>query len=186
MPRTYTSRPMYDRVMDRVTVTEDGHWMWTGSVGSSGYGKIQEGGRRGRDRLVHRVVWTHHRGPIPTGLVLDHLDVCLTILCCNPDHLEPVTQAENQRRKTARRTACDKGHEYTPENTRIGKNGRECRTCAAERERDGRARRRAAKQALYVTHCPRGHLRTEENTWQRETGPTCRDCMSESARARSH
>lgn len=124
--------------MDRVRY--DGtHWLWTGSVGSSGYGKIQTDGR---DQLTHRVVYEHHRGPIPGGLVLDHLDTCLTILCCNPDHLEPVTQAENQRRKTARRTACNRGHTYTPETVYDRGNGRECRICHADRERARRARHR--------------------------------------------
>jgi hypothetical protein len=143
--RVYTRTPTIDRVMAKV-VEQDGHWIWTGSCGSSGYGKIcgvpPEPGERAPDLLVHRVVWEHHNGPIPNGLVLDHLDHCLNIRCCNPWHLEPVTEAENLRRQAARRTACNKGHDYTPENTRMGTNGRECRVCHADREREYRKRRR--------------------------------------------
>jgi hypothetical protein len=182
MPRDYTRRPLIDRVMDRVVKTEDGHWIWTGSVGSSGYGKIRDGGRRGPDLLVHRVVWEHHNGSIPAGLVLDHTDRCLQILCCKPACLEPVTQAENRRRQAARRTHCNAGHEYTPENTRVGNNGRECRICHADRARLARARRRNAD---YDTRCRNGHLRTPENTWRQASGAlVCRDCMSAAATER--
>jgi len=40
-------------------------------------------------------------GPIPDGLHLDHL--CANPPCVRPDHLEPVTQAENNRRAAQRR-----------------------------------------------------------------------------------
>jgi hypothetical protein len=46
--------------------------------------------------LVHRDVYEQLVGPIPEGLVLDHL--CRNRSCCNPAHLEPVTTAENVRR----------------------------------------------------------------------------------------
>lgn len=52
----------------------------------------------GRDRRAHRVYYEWHKGPVPDGLVLDHL--CQVTLCVNPDHLEPVTNAENVRRGT--------------------------------------------------------------------------------------
>jgi hypothetical protein len=39
------------------------------------------------------------RGPIPGGLVIDHL--CRNPRCVNPGHMEPVSQAENVRRGTA-------------------------------------------------------------------------------------
>lgn len=166
--------------MDRV-IEVDGHWLWTGSVGGSGYGKITEGGRVSRSLLTHRVVWEHHRGPIPEGLVLDHVAECLTITCCNPDHLEPVTQAENRRRQAERRTACNRGHVYTAESTRVGPNGRECRVCSAERE----SRRRAKlRRDDYVEVCDRGHERTADNTVAQGAGLRCKTCTSEAAQAR--
>lgn len=47
-------------------------------------------------RRAHRVVYESLVGPIPAGLELDH--TCRVRRCVNPDHLEPVTHAENQRR----------------------------------------------------------------------------------------
>jgi hypothetical protein len=45
---------------------------------------------------AHRFAYLEFVGPIPDGLVLDHL--CRNKKCVNPDHLEPVTNAENLRR----------------------------------------------------------------------------------------
>jgi hypothetical protein len=55
---------------------------------------------RSRSWAAHRVVYTLMRGPIPDGLVIDHL--CGWASCVNPDHLEPVTSGENSRRETPR------------------------------------------------------------------------------------
>jgi hypothetical protein len=172
--------------MDHVTIRDDGHWIWEGAVGSSGYGKIKSGGHRGQDLSVTHVVWEHHHGvPVPPGYDLDHLEMCLIILCVNPDHLEPVTKAENQRRRAERRETCGNGHLWIPENTGTSKNGsRFCKPCHADRERERRRRNRETRLAHPDAHCSRGHLRTPENTWMRDTGPTCRECMSESARHR--
>jgi hypothetical protein len=74
-------------------------WIWQGApTGSNGYGMTQI---KGRKRLAHRVYYERHKGPIPEGLTLDHL--CYVSLCVNPDHLEPVTQMENNRRRRVNR-----------------------------------------------------------------------------------
>jgi hypothetical protein len=66
-----------------------GCWEWVAAKSRSGYGYL------GRKR-AHRAVYSLYRGSIPDGLVLDHL--CRNTCCVNPDHLEPVTTAENTRR----------------------------------------------------------------------------------------
>lgn len=60
----------------------------------------------------------------------------------NPEHMEPVTSAENVRRglKPGRElTHCQRGHEFTPENTiekgASGNGRRACRECALMRSR---------------------------------------------------
>lgn len=68
-------------------------WMWTGAT-TTGYGSFAVHHSQGRV-LAHRFSYEHFVGPIPNGLVLDH--ICQTPLCVNPDHLRPVTQADNSR-----------------------------------------------------------------------------------------
>lgn len=89
-------------------------------------------------------------GPIPEGLDLDHL--CRVRQCVNPDHLEPVTARENLMRSpltqasiNSAKTHCKRGHEFTPDNTRIfPKSGsRCCKTCERQRQVQTLVRRRA-------------------------------------------
>jgi hypothetical protein len=49
-------------------------------------------------------------GPVPENMHIDHL--CCVRSCCNPAHLEPVTQRENNRRTGERNRAagCAHGH----------------------------------------------------------------------------
>jgi HNH endonuclease len=54
-------------------------------------------------------------GPIPDGKELHHR--CGVYACWNPEHLEPVTHAENQRH--LRRTHCKHGHPLSGGNLRI-------------------------------------------------------------------
>jgi HNH endonuclease len=92
------------------------------------------------DRYVHRAVYTLLVGPIPPRMELDHL--CRVRACCNPDHLEVVTHAENMRRK-ASRGFCRLGHAMTPENTTQNGGTVLCKRC----RRDYRRRRNAARRS---------------------------------------
>lgn len=84
-------RDPYARLMDKVWLI-DGHWI-AQRVDAHGYGYVSAPGKRGGMLKAHRVTYEHHRGAIPVGLVIDHL--CRVKACCNPDHLEVVTQTEN-------------------------------------------------------------------------------------------
>lgn len=48
---------------------------------------------------AHRFSYRAFTGPIPDGHDVDH--ICLNAACVRPSHLEPVTRAENQRRRAA-------------------------------------------------------------------------------------
>lgn len=68
-------------------------WIWMRSIDVKGYGIVPVAGRH---RKAHVLVYERQVGRIPDGLQLDHL--CRVRNCVNPEHLEPVTNAENARR----------------------------------------------------------------------------------------
>ncbi len=80
-------------------------WIWEAQSVAEGYGKLSITG--GSPAWAHRFAYETRYGVIPKGLHIDHL--CMVRLCVNPDHLEAVTQAENNRRaavETMRRRSC--------------------------------------------------------------------------------
>lgn len=98
-PRPYI-RGLADRLAFHSEPTPSGCQEWTGMTYRNGYGKITV---EGRTRIVHRVAYEHHVGPIAPGMELDHL--CMNRKCIAIDHLEPVTSYENKRRQANPRDA---------------------------------------------------------------------------------
>lgn len=140
---------MAERFWPKVDKTED-CWLWTGATDTHGYGQITIDYKR---KKAHRVAYELVVGPIPEGASLDHL--CRNPPCVRPDHLEPVTHAENVRRgaagikallRASLQTHCKYGHEFTPENTRLDARGcRVCRACHRQWSKDYAARKRAGR-----------------------------------------
>ena len=115
-------------------------WLWTAALTSRGYGSWSDGVKV---RSTHRVTFEAFNGPIPDGLTVDHL--CLVKRCCNPAHLEAVTQAENARRWLAGLTHCKYGHPLSGPNLHMHPNGqRVCVLCRREHSRAYRRRKAVA------------------------------------------
>jgi hypothetical protein len=124
-------------ILERVKVdAKTGCWEWQGSGTNGGYGQASVGGRK---VYTHRYTYERFVGPIPDGLVIDHL--CRNRHCANPLHLEPVSMRENLVRSPhwkdgswvwlTPRTHCKRGHEFTAENTGVisTTGNRYCREC---------------------------------------------------------
>jgi hypothetical protein len=126
-----------ERFWSKVDKTAD-CWLWQGSK-SNGYGYFY---LNGKNTGAHRVAYEMLCGPIPDGLVLDHL--CQAPACVNPDHLEPVTHQENIRRGPRERyganrykTHCSRGHKLSGDNVADQGGGRRrCVICRQARDRN--------------------------------------------------
>lgn len=136
-------RPAAVRFWEKVDLNgAGGCWLWEASLFLSGYGQFQIGHTKIR---AHRWAYEREFGPVPDGMVLDHL--CRVRRCVNPAHLEAVTERENVLRgegpsaHNARKTQCINRHPFDHANTRRTPNGkRVCRRCHAIRQQRRRDR----------------------------------------------
>lgn len=126
------TKPILERFWAKVQKgSETSCWLWQGAINSAGYGHLRVDRER-RMLLAHRFSFITHRGPIPPGMVLDH--ICRVRACVNPWHVEAVTEKTNILRgvslsaKNARKTTCPNGHAY---DRRTG-GGRRCSVCDRE------------------------------------------------------
>ncbi len=111
-------------------------WTWTGATDktSGGYGQVAVQTRSATSKhgytaaKPHRVVWTIMRGDIADSMVIDHA-VCANRRCCNPAHMEVVTQAENARRANAKRPAPDHCAKCGSSEWISLRGNRRCRSC---------------------------------------------------------
>lgn len=129
-------------------IPASGCWQWTASITATGYGRVWDGRR---PDWAHRTVYKLLVGPIPDGLVLDHL--CRNRACVNPDHLEPVTDAINTargdsadvtRERWRAQRFCKRSHPLFGPNVYHSPSGRRvCRECRRIHKADSLARRSA-------------------------------------------
>jgi hypothetical protein len=73
---------------------DSGCWVWQRHLGPEGYALKR---RDGKKMPAHRYYYELYKGPIPEGLLIDHL--CRNRACVNPVHMEPVTAKENAARR---------------------------------------------------------------------------------------
>lgn len=135
-----------------------GCWLWVGCRNKKGYGSFR---LAGRTFLAHRLAYVSTVAQVPDGADLDHVRArgCCDRGCVNPGHLEPVSHLENVRRGVNWQSAkeeCDNGHPFNEENTYWWNGMRFCRPCRTERQRQKRARAKAAvlvAAILFVSGC---------------------------------
>lgn len=123
---------------------DDGCIEAVGSTTEKGYKlkSIYIGGRSFNLRQ-HRMAWELKHGPIPEGLMVLHH--CDNPCCVNLEHLYLGSHEDNMRDRKSRnrganrntnKTHCKQGHEFTPANTFITREGwRVCKTCRSLRVR---------------------------------------------------
>lgn len=101
--RLGTNATLEQRFLANIQPSLNGCWMWTGCIGSTGYGRISFN----RQSLkAHRVAYELFKGPIPEGLFVCHH--CDVRACVNPDHLFLGTHQDN------RQDAINKGRPIDP------------------------------------------------------------------------
>ena len=144
-PHGFVLRSADERFAEKVAVRENSCHEWTAGTAGEGYGYFYTGrtepGQHGRV-YAHRWAYERYVGPIPAGMVIDHL--CRNRACVNPEHLEPVPQRVNVARGAGNgsQTHCPQGHPYSGPNLRVYRGTRYCRACASAYGK----RRRAAQR----------------------------------------
>lgn len=140
----FQPRAVVERLMEKVLPEPNsGCWLWDGATYPNGYPAISH---RGNARPAHRVAYEALQGPIPAGLVIDHL--CRVPLCVNPAHLDAVPQAVNVARgrvsEVKTKLICVRGHVIAEHQRMHRKGWRYCAACSRERARDHHIARRGA------------------------------------------
>jgi hypothetical protein len=136
----YGDTRLPERFWDKVIpVPYTGCWLWVASLTHAGYGQFK---LKGKSTKAHLLTSEILYGTKPFGLVTDH--VCKERTCCNPDHLEYVTQKENVRRGKwgVSYTHCLFNHELSGLNlvpSSLKKGARACLTCSRIRARQRHA-----------------------------------------------
>ena len=140
--------PMIIRLANNLLIGDD-CWIWTASKTTYGYGRLRDGDKN--TRIAHVLMYEEMVGPVPDGWDVDHEchnraaergecneRPCVHQLCCRPSHLKAKPHGDNLRASpntqagiNAAKTHCNRGHEFTPENTRIKKDTgwRACKAC---------------------------------------------------------
>ena len=126
-----------EKFLKKIIINQNDCWVWIASKTHDGYGQFCIPNKK--IYRAHRFIFEYYYGQICPDLTIDHL--CRNRACVNPLHLEQVTIKVNVLRGNTitalnhQKTHCIHGHEFTPENTTIRKDGRRnCKICRHENQ----------------------------------------------------
>ena len=129
-------------------------WLWKGRTSKAKYGAVYGVWTcSGEIYKPHRVAYALEYGELKTGLTIDHVKArgCTSKLCCNPGHLEAVTQSENVgrywRESQEEREFCLCGAPRRP-----GGKDRKCAVCWAVYHREYRKKNPEKHRKLSETN----------------------------------
>lgn len=92
-PKTQETARVQARLQKKRIIDSEGCWLWTGELNAKGYGYFRAKVNGKIHRRVHRVAFMVWKGMIPDGYAVHH--ACGKRSCFNPDHLQLVTEADN-------------------------------------------------------------------------------------------
>lgn len=137
------------RILPYIEITATGCWEWQGVRQVQGYGRLKI---KSKKMLVHREVYKKvHNVALTTKELVCHS--CDNPSCCNPDHLWLGTHQDNAQDMIQKgrykngsmlKTHCKHGHEFTPSNSYVPKDGkrRQCKTCRRRIDTNRRLKKR--------------------------------------------
>jgi hypothetical protein len=179
------------RFLSKIAVEEGGCWRWTASKAPDGYGRMSLREITKQPVQAHSLSYRLAVGAIPKGNHLHHKREaptnCIGPSCVNPAHMECITPSRHidvtpcPSGLNRKKTHCKYGHEFTPENTYLVKNGRACKACVKRKDRARTERRRANRKPKELKQfCIKGHPLSGDNLYlykaQYGVGRGCKEC----------
>ncbi len=191
-----------ERLLTLIQIQDDGCWRFIERIGNHGYGVLLVNDKYFLAHRLSYLIFNgpipkgkiiDHKCHDPHKCVGG--STCPHRRCVNPSHLEISTHKDNTSKERSCRALmlhtewqlrglkayqeirkssnhCIRGHEFTPENTRITKRGQKgCKKCEKIRHE---IRRGPLKRSS--THCQRGHGWTPENTGHNGSKRFCIQC----------